>query len=55
MSDDERTEEELLDILAPRDDNEPVYDVDGYIQGCSDCGFNPDVCWCGLYAEEDDE
>ena len=54
MSDEEREEGELLDILAPLDD-EPSYDVDGYVQGCSDCGFNPDVCWCGLYAEEDDE
>ena len=43
---------ELLDILAPREEG---YDVDGYLQGCDDCGYNPDVCWCGLYAEEDDE
>jgi hypothetical protein len=52
MNEEERAEEELLDILAPK---EGLVDEDGYLQGCADCGWNPDMCDCGMYDFDEEE
>jgi hypothetical protein len=58
MKDDELdyTDEELLDIIAPLDYE---YDETGFplgdIQGCERCGWNPDLCDCGLYPQEEED
>ena len=43
MTDDERLDEELLDILAPKEEVSLF---------CPDCGWGPELCECDL--EEND-
>jgi hypothetical protein len=52
MTEDEREEEELLDILAPKKE---YLDEDGYLQGCPDCEWDPNECWCGMYCLDEEE
>ncbi len=47
-------DEELLDIIAPREEEEEAGDPLGDIQGCERCHWNPDICDCGLYLQEEE-